>query len=406
MCNLNRVDKVRNNLAQKIHEIIVENSQDSLYQSLNPILRDFTGDIDYICKPIYKASICNALERFLHKEGLIYKIVKHASIAPNLSQKYVILQNDKTLSPLQIDINFSVHWRCFSLLPNRPGMDISLDEFQRNYHLIRNYKEFLYKNIISNTVMKELNITRNEFTTITKVNFCLRKFGLNIIAIFYYITNVLKVLRDNAKQTQVFDFYGPDGAGKSSLITKVCNSPSVIPLYDSICVRHTRPGLTPSVSKIINTFNNNKVPTKRSAREINQYSFSKASILILYYSIDYILFRFYISLPFKRRKVLYIYDRFFLEYAYQQAYSKLPQKPILLFYKLFLKSSGIFLISGDADVISKRKNEISIDETEKQLKAMETIGKFLSKSCNVYVIDNTKNPLTDNLRLILDKIYE
>jgi len=254
--------------------------------------------------------------------------------------------------------------------------------------------------------MEELNIKRNEFTIFTKFNFCHRKFGLNFLSIFYYIANVLKVLLDNARQTQVFDFYGPDGVGKSSLITKVCNSPSVIPLYDRVCVRHTRPGLTPGFSKIIKIFNDNKAPTKRIAREINQYSLSKASILILYYSIDYILFRLYILLPFKRRKILYIYDRFFLEYAYQQAYSKLPQRPILLFYKLFLKSNGIFLIGGDANIISKRKNEISIDETENQLREMIMIRKFLSKSCNVYEIDNTKNSLTDNLRLILDKICE
>ena len=165
-----------------------------------------------------------------------------------------------------------------------------------------------------------------------------------------------------SKSCSIIAFYGPDGAGKSTIINHLKEDELIKEYFKTITIFHTRPGFLPPFSKLkfnkINLKNKNK--NKNLPRSVEKLSFFKAFIFFIYYMFDYLLGNIFMFFKnFSKENHLIIYDRYIYEFFYQQIYYFLPEK--FLFILKIINYPGIksyFLFGNSMDIYSRKKRII------------------------------------------------
>lgn len=182
---------------------------------------------------------------------------------------------------------------------------------------------------------------------------------------------------------------GVDGTGKSTVIE------AILPVlnaatHNAVFVQHLRPQLLPSLS-----FLKGKKP--RPSRPVTDPHGSRPSgvvgslVRLAWLTFDYI-FGYWIKIRPKTAKLpaVVIFDR----YAYDMVIDPqrfrigLPSRIIKWFSAIAPKPDLNFCLYGDPEVIAKRKQELSVDETSRQVKALQ---KFARSKPNAVLIATDRN---------------
>lgn len=192
----------------------------------------------------------------------------------------------------------------------------------------------------------------------------------------YIVSFVISVF-PTRKKLRVLAFYGPDGAGKSTAIDLFCESEFVKEAYHSLRVKHTRPHFLPPFSWFLNPFKNESARLNgRPSRSTQTISQMKALVFAFYYSIDYILGRLVgLRFNFSRKDHLLIYDRFVLEFAYQQTFSKMPKIARRWLTLVAEQPMPGYFIYAAPHVIRIRKPELEEHEIVNQIDKFSLIDK-------------------------------
>lgn len=257
--------------------------------------------------------------------------------------------------------------------------------FERNYSILsRHLEKYLGKklkkefiNLIKDDDITELNSRVRE---LRQSILCKTFFNNPFQSIYYHLNNFLRILKRILHPTGLFiAIIGTDGAGKSTIIKELNNI--LNPAFRKIKKYHWKP--------ILFKKNKNNVviePHKNPPRNFI-FSFIKLLIYVLQYLIGYL----FIIYPLKIKSTLIIFDRYYYDMIVDQKRFRLnlPQK-IIKFYSIFIpKPDLIFYLRTKPSVALERKNELNLEELERQNKEFAALIDLLND--RFIFIDNNED---------------
>lgn len=201
---------------------------------------------------------------------------------------------------------------------------------------------------------------------------------LSLKAMLHHFSSEIKI-RYSPYYLDTVCFYGPDGSGKSSIISGITEG--LTGTIKEIEYKHLKP-------KIFHTGTSLDVVTDPHARPPRSKFIS--AIKIIYWLILY-----WYDLFFHKHKnsVLWIWDRYYhdllvdpLRYRYGA-----PMWLAVLIGKMVPKPGLIFILDAPAKVIQSRKQEVSFEETARQRTLYLKLGREMKNS----VIVDTSQPLEE-----------
>lgn len=189
---------------------------------------------------------------------------------------------------------------------------------------------------------------------------------------------------------------GPDGSGKSTLISGLFKHVIKNSLYDIVHHFHWRPALLPLLSDLLPSLSPVTKKTGDTSRiGGNPHSAPPASELssyfrLLYYSSDYVAFWPFIELE-KKRGALIVFDRYFDDFIVDPKRTRLNPNLKLArrFQKFIPQPDKIIVLRCDAETATQRKPELSLSEYQRQ---QELYLEMAQTRKNSYVIDTSHSP--------------
>lgn len=194
-------------------------------------------------------------------------------------------------------------------------------------------------------------------------------------------------------RNNIFAVLGTDGVGKSTFLElwKEMLIEHVPMEKKSIEVLHFRPNILPNIKKLLlgKRFDESKENFNMPHRSKPVGTISSL-IRLEYYWIDYI-----IGVPMKLRSArlngkYVIFDRYFHDFLVDpyRARIKLPYYIRAFLFKFIYKPRITFILLADAKTIYQRKQELELDEIERQILCY----KMLLNEKNILELDATQKP--------------
>lgn len=197
------------------------------------------------------------------------------------------------------------------------------------------------------------------------------------------------------KQGKVLVMLGPDGSGKSSI------SEELIELnhasnFSGVEIFHFRPFRNPSIGSLV-TSGKGVVAGGRPYVSKPRSLFG-SFIKLLYYVIEYNYGYFVNIYPLLHQNKLVIFDRHFLDLGLdpERARMKLPDGLVEFFNKFIPQPDLFVFLVGDAQILSSRKDELTIEETETLLGRYSGVAERLGVK-----FDTTNTPPSKTAERIL-----
>ncbi len=182
---------------------------------------------------------------------------------------------------------------------------------------------------------------------------------------------------------------GPDGCGKTTIANELVHILSLKKVKAKHSAMHFE--ILPKLKDLVNPFLKNKIDSSHEEGEYHAgmkakpNSTLKGIVYVVWYALDYFLghIRLWKS---NRKKEITIFARYYYDYYFQRGHINTPHSVIRLFEFFIPQPTFIFTISRPAKDIFDLKPELSIDEIERQQKAIESLFK---KRKNAFIIDGT-----------------
>ena len=176
---------------------------------------------------------------------------------------------------------------------------------------------------------------------------------------------------------------GPDGSGKSSIAKGLVDS--LAELFPGTHYYHGRFGLIPKLRSFLNLarhlLGRKPLPPPPSGihavQNVPPHGMLRASIYLLYYSIDYFLGHWIIRHACGNSQMV-VFDRYFYDYFMQDLFRHLPRwflKPLMV---ILPQPDLVIYLRNIPEVIHRRKSELTVEEIERQNEVCERIVKGLS----------------------------
>ena len=197
---------------------------------------------------------------------------------------------------------------------------------------------------------------------------------------------------------------GPDGCGKTTIALELIKRE--LELGKKIKLNEMNYNILPKLREFINPFLKKKIKNNQtpgdylSGMKIKPVSQIRGSLILVWYTLDYILG--YLLFKISRKYNKLIFTRYFYDYYFQRSYRNVPFF-LIRFCEFFIKKPDkIFTINRKAEDIFKDKPELSVKEIKFQ---QAKISELFSKTNTHYEIDGSMG-VKKTLQNILKHINE
>lgn len=219
---------------------------------------------------------------------------------------------------------------------------------------------------------------------------------------------VCRLLLNLNRYNTMISVHAPDGTGKTTFIEHFGNELGfyyVCAANDLLDTYHFRPNILPNLGAA-----GEKVGVMKQDKDFTNPHRAKpagklSSLLrMAYYWLDYV-----VGVPLILRKnaqfdKITIFDRYIYDFISDPERTRinLPFRLRMMFAKLTKKPDIVFILEADAETIHKRKQELTIDEINHQLKSLHRLavsGKYF------HILDAMKTPeeiAKDAIKLTFD----
>lgn len=191
----------------------------------------------------------------------------------------------------------------------------------------------------------------------------------------------------------VVTFSGVDGAGKSTVIENIAFRIEKQLRKQVVVLRHR-----PSILPILSVWSKGKEQAHLDVieglpRQGKNKSALSSFIRFSYYYFDYFLGQFVVYFKYILRGKVVIYDRYYFDFINDSKRSNiiLPKKLTSFFYKFLLKPEFNFFLFADADIILKRKKELSKATIEKLTADYHGLFESLQSKSDAVVYQSINN---------------
>ena len=185
------------------------------------------------------------------------------------------------------------------------------------------------------------------------------------------------------KNVFLITFIGPDGSGKSTLSEGIMADLGND--FQRIYYYHSRYGIFPELNKVVTGKKSDEVSKPVISPQSESFKLIKI-LLMFYYGLEHI-FGYYILFTKRRKKTLFVFDRYYYDYVISANENYFNHMIFRLFSKIILKPDLIVYPVLSPETIFKRKPELSIEE----LSRLEKIYNDLSDDLdNSYKINNNE----------------
>lgn len=216
-----------------------------------------------------------------------------------------------------------------------------------------------------------------------------KKYGLNqrIKYITFKLLNY-PIKRVIHKCGMSIAFIAPDGAGKSTVIEQIKETCSGSFYGVEKC--YFRPRLFKNLGSY-NRFNpSEEIKENKNPHDIKLNGKFKSILRFMFYNFDFLLGTILIIDKYKIKKKLVVFDRYYYDYyadmrRYQYSISK---KWVDCFRFMIPEPNIVFILDAPSSVIRKRKEELTVEEIEKQRTSFINASKKIK---NVVIIDANKD---------------
>lgn len=223
---------------------------------------------------------------------------------------------------------------------------------------------------------------------------------------FNYIKNSYNYLLDTAlnilnNKGFIITFSGVDGAGKSTVIENIVLRIEKQLRKPVIVLRHR-----PSILPILSVWTKGKIKAHQDTvdnlpRQGKNSSLLSSLFRFFYYYIDYLMGQFVIYFKYTLNGYVVIYDRYYFDFINDSKRTNivLPKKITVFGYRFLLKPKFNFFLFADADVILKRKQELSKTTIEKLTHDYHSLFDSLNSKSHFSIyetIDNIELEVTLN----------
>lgn len=240
------------------------------------------------------------------------------------------------------------------------------------------------------------------------ISFCKRPLSTISNIIYFTIEKLYRIILNPKKYRKFIAVEAPDGTGKTTFIDGLCVLLSQMFVCDieKMHVYHFRPTLLPNLGAV-----GEKVGVMEQDKDFTNPHRNKPAnpissfIRMLYYWLDYVLG----GMIYIRKDVQFdkftIFDRYIYDFIVDPLRSRinLPMFIRKLFTKIVPKPKIVFILMTNAQTIYDRKQELTLDEIERQLKEFKNLEKIDN---NFYELDAGKTPdeiVLDAAKIIIDK---
>lgn len=179
-----------------------------------------------------------------------------------------------------------------------------------------------------------------------------------------YGLDKIRLLKD--KRGFIVSFSGVDGAGKSTVISKIKQVLEEKYRKEVVVLRH-RPSLLP----ILSSFKYGKEKAEQKAasklpRQGNNQSKINSTFRFLYYFSDYFVGQFIVYSKYILRGKIVLYDRYYFDFINdpKRTNLNLTESLPLAFSKFVIKPDINFLLTAPANEILKRKQELTAEDID------------------------------------------
>ncbi len=203
--------------------------------------------------------------------------------------------------------------------------------------------------------------------------------GINNLknSFLYYMDS----LRKFKNKGFILTFSGVDGAGKSTIIENITTLIEKQLRKPVVVLRHR-----PSILPILSVYTKGKEKAHQDTisslpRQGKNKSFFSSFLRFGYYYLDYFIGQFYIYFKYVSKGTVVIYDRYYFDFINDSKRSNivLPKNLTSFGYTFLLKPNFNFFLYADAEVILKRKEELTKETIEALTKDYTKLFEQLQK---------------------------
>ena len=222
----------------------------------------------------------------------------------------------------------------------------------------------------------------------------------------YFFDKFLKFKRIFRRPGYMIAILGTDGAGKSAIYNAIYPSLEAA-FHSKVYYRHLRPDMLPDIAELFGKRKKSDRPEVCEDPHAKKSSGLVISLVrLLYYLQDYI-WGYWLKIwpTISTQSALFVMDRYYYDYYIDQSRARvnLPNWLIRCFEFFVPQPDAIVCLGGDPKLIFERKPETSLEEVERQTKALSS---FCEKRKNAFWVDTTDCSLDESAHRALEGITD